>query len=571
MKDVLKGLKRRDYIYALLFLPCLAMIFYKCSFGFGHSDEAFYLTIPYRLCQGDGLFVNEYHLSQMSGFLIYPIMKIYFMFTDSTEGLILNFRYIFTAMHALTALFLYCKLRFKGSVSIAISLVYLLFTPFGIMALSYNSMGIAMLAIATVLVYTNNGKTIPAIGAGICFALAVLCCPYLVLLYLYYLTVSVAMFFRAKNNAEVKPFKTFILFTAGCAVVCVAFFAFVFSRCSLGQFSEALSSMLNDPEHPRRSVFVIIRQYVYSVLYSNSVALPVLAATVVIAVGAWFKKMKKYAAVFLLLGILLMVVYYIPFFDLKSGSINFLMFPPVVLGIISFSLFPKENKKEFLCLYVPGLIYGVCVCASSNQAFYVISGASLISLIGSFLMFANAVKKADIMFKVSDKTLKYVGAGVMAAVVIFAFAVRYNTMIDKNKTISQMTAKIETGVCAGIYATEADESMHEAIYEEVSSVREYDGKKVLYFSQLTYLYLEDKKANSAYSAWLCGDTAENPTIGDYASESLLTYYARNPNKVPDVIYCSRADYKSEYRLFKFFDENGYKMTETEKSYFWIKQ
>ena len=55
---------------------------------------------------------------------------------------------------------------------------------FGIMALSYNSMGILLLLSACVLVATADPKRRAApLLAGLFFAGAVLCCPYLLLLY----------------------------------------------------------------------------------------------------------------------------------------------------------------------------------------------------------------------------------------------------------------------------------------------------------------------------------------------------------------------------------------------------
>ena len=52
---------------------------WKVRYGLGLYDEAFYLTIPYRMCQGDKLFLNEWHVSQLSALLQYPLMKLYLL------------------------------------------------------------------------------------------------------------------------------------------------------------------------------------------------------------------------------------------------------------------------------------------------------------------------------------------------------------------------------------------------------------------------------------------------------------------------------------------------------------
>ena len=69
--------ERNDkWIWDIVFtvIGCAAGVFllWKCRYGFANMDEVFYLLTPYRLCQGDALFAGEWHLSQMSAFLVYP-------------------------------------------------------------------------------------------------------------------------------------------------------------------------------------------------------------------------------------------------------------------------------------------------------------------------------------------------------------------------------------------------------------------------------------------------------------------------------------------------------------------
>ena len=144
--------------------------------------KSFYLTVPYRLTAGDGLFINEWHLSQMAGFLIYPFMKLYQLVFDGTDGIILHFRYIFTFLHICTSLFIYVRLRKYKIAALGASISYLLFTTFGIMALSYNSIAVACTTITGILLATNdNKKWYISYLAGLFYAAAVLCCPYLVI------------------------------------------------------------------------------------------------------------------------------------------------------------------------------------------------------------------------------------------------------------------------------------------------------------------------------------------------------------------------------------------------------
>ena len=55
----------------------LAFALWKSLYGFGGNDEAFYLTIPNRFLMGDAPIKDEWHLSQLSGFLLMPFVWLY--------------------------------------------------------------------------------------------------------------------------------------------------------------------------------------------------------------------------------------------------------------------------------------------------------------------------------------------------------------------------------------------------------------------------------------------------------------------------------------------------------------
>ena len=172
---------RKRCIY-IVYCACIIILFlfllWKCKIGFANIDESFYLTIPYRLCRGDGLIIHEWHLSQLSGFLLFPIMRIYLGIVRSTEGILLNFRYIFTFLWTVSACFVFYRLKSISLLGAMVSSIcYMLYTPFGIMALSYNSMGIMLMLISCIIVVTSLKCVRQQYCiAGILFAGAVLCC-----------------------------------------------------------------------------------------------------------------------------------------------------------------------------------------------------------------------------------------------------------------------------------------------------------------------------------------------------------------------------------------------------------
>ncbi len=135
-----KSAEKWNMIFWVLFLCCCVLILYKCRYGYAYSDECFYLTIPYRLIQGDSLFRHEWNGIQMSGFLLYPAVSLYLRAVGSTEGIVLVFRYLYAILHITSALILYSKLKRKTE--IGASVLAVLYAPYGVMALSYNSLGL---------------------------------------------------------------------------------------------------------------------------------------------------------------------------------------------------------------------------------------------------------------------------------------------------------------------------------------------------------------------------------------------------------------------------------------------
>ena len=176
-----------DVAFMLIIAALTAFSIWKAPYGHVTSDEAFYLAVPYRLLQGDALLAQEWHVSQLSGLLLTPVLWLYYLLGGTSEGIILAFRYIYIAVQTLTAIYIYLSFRKdedRATINaIAAACVYLMFVPYNIMALSYNTMGICALTIAGVSIATANNKWHKVvIGGGVhwpslcCVARTSRCC-----------------------------------------------------------------------------------------------------------------------------------------------------------------------------------------------------------------------------------------------------------------------------------------------------------------------------------------------------------------------------------------------------------
>ena len=70
-----KRITATDLIFGVSMCAAILLYLSRIRMGMADLDESFYLTIPLRLTQGDALFVDEWHLSQLSSFLLYPRVK----------------------------------------------------------------------------------------------------------------------------------------------------------------------------------------------------------------------------------------------------------------------------------------------------------------------------------------------------------------------------------------------------------------------------------------------------------------------------------------------------------------
>lgn len=149
------------------------------------ADEAFYLTIPRRLLAGDMLLAHEWHPSQLVSLILLPLVKFHDLIFSSNEGLIIHFRYLYLLLNTFVAITIYIKLNSFSYLGAALaSISYYIFTPWSIMTLSYNTLGLMLFILCSLFLLNKNKSNL--IFSGLFFALEVLCNPYMIILFILY-------------------------------------------------------------------------------------------------------------------------------------------------------------------------------------------------------------------------------------------------------------------------------------------------------------------------------------------------------------------------------------------------
>lgn len=559
-----KSRYRQDILFILILLAALIFSAWKANKGFADIDEAFYLTLPRRFLQGDSLLVDEWNTGLFSGLLLLPFMAVYNALFDSTDGIVLVFRWIFIAVQLLLSLYVYLCIRDRKGALWAV-VPFMFYAPFNIMALSYNSMGIGFLTASLAGLCCSRQSRPRLIASGMFFAAAVLCNPYLAFVYLIYAVYTAVALILKKSRLYSKglhyELKTFLLFTVGCIVLALPTVALIL-REPLEKIMAALPFVLFDPEHPPVSFFGKLLIYIECVFYSNPYSMRamclVLIAALLLPLDLRFFSGKHRDLIFLfsLAGVFL----YIVGIMIGRRYVNCIMFPINIAGLFAYISSERKERRLFWLFWVPAMLYSFYTNVASNQAFYAISSSSAPATVPSILFIILRMKEASFPGLVS-RVLRYSSGLCIAVTIVLLLGMRaYYCYWDM--PVTQLDTKLERGCNAGLWTTSRRAEEYIQLIEETEPVRAQQGK-VLYYTADYYLYLMDEKEIAAYSPWLS-------IISDTHSElwRLEKYYELQPEKLPDCIYLAKDAYVSPSMLMEAFgieadvleSPNGYILT-----------
>ncbi|MGN0502641.1 MAG: acyltransferase, partial [Ruminococcus sp.] len=394
--------KWQDYLFIALMAGGLIFAFWKCIYGFGGNDEAFYLTVPQRFNMGDALIKDEWHLSQLSGFLLMPFVWLFTTVTGSTEGIILAARVLYILFHSTVSVIIYLRIRKYGYVSVFASVLYFIYTPYDIMAMSYNTMGLDFVTLAGVIMGTASyKKKLPLIISGVAFAAAVLCCPYLAAAYILYgICMLIHIFIKNKDTkfilkSELFAGRTFLFFSIGIFALAAVFLIFALTRVSVKEIVDYLPYLMTDPDHPQIALGTRFSMYFNSVYNCHShfkIALFSYLAMIIIMIID--RKRKYHRSLYLIVTTAIVIFCYVLLLpQLTYATYNAIMFPLIFIGITSYILCKNKPKPFFASLFVLGIIYSFAICFSSNQYFYVISMVITASNVASYVFLAQLLRE----------------------------------------------------------------------------------------------------------------------------------------------------------------------------------
>ncbi len=567
--------KWQDILFIALITCSLIFAFWKCFYGFGGNDEPFYLTIPHRLTLGDAFISDEWHLSQLSAFVTLPFTWLFTTITGSTEGIILAARYAYVIVHAIISIVIYTRLRKYGYISVFACVLYFIYTPYNIMAMSYNTMGLDLVTLSGVLMATADyNKKLILIISGVTFAGAVLCSPYLAIAYVIY--AICVLVHRLLKNKELKfvlktelfAGRTFLFFSLGVVALAAIFLVFTLSRVSIGEIFDNLPNLLTDPEHPQISIGTKLNMYFRGIFNCHThFKISLISYAVLLLAMIIDRNRKQHRSVYLICTTAIVIFSYVLFIpQLTTTYYNAIMFPMIFIGITSYILCENKPRTLFAALFILGILYSFAITFASNQYFYVISMAVTSSNIAGYIFLSQLIREMkenpdNIEY---SNTVRIVSVLFVAFMVILQFDMQINSKANhcfwEAGSPKALTSKITQGPAKGIYTSANNASAYDTLYNDIKSYESKTPDSILFLTEKTWTYLTTEDFPYAtFSAWISG---EKPS----SIQRLNTYYSANPDKKPTYIYIPK---QSSWDLTNVYNEastHGYSVEETNVAY-----
>lgn len=552
---MIKSIKKHDILFGVLFMITLSFLVFKSKYGYIYNDEPYLLSLGYRFALGDAMLVEEWSIMQLVGFLIYPFMKVFTILKNDTNRIIMFGRYCFILLWSMSVIYSYICLR-KYKFWAAISLMsFYLFAPLDMMTLSYNSFGlIGLLCFTSTIIGAKNEKYY--ILAGLFLAIAVVCKPFIVVIYILFLIFAILNIKLKKvylpNNINFT--KAFTYLTIGCLILLLIFVVFILSKASIPTVIDSIEYIIaSDTEYTAINIYRLVIKYFREFNSKFKFILfffPIL--TIIILID---KERYKRRMIYILLSVILL------YFSFKSildnievyPNLNLTVIPLVVVGVTSFMLTKDKDFDILIYFIVFGIIYSFIFNLSSNLGLPAIGIPYSLVTVGSILLIGNLIDELG---------FKNISTYILLFSVLMQFYYQGLLRYDRyylDGTINELTHEIEVGPAKGVITNETDCGMYSWQYEQLQMIL-YDAtsEDVFYYPYSNpWYYLATNMQIGTYSTWgIWGNTIKTHELNK-------KYFKLIPHKYPTYVLLNK---KSETQLTEFINElinKGYEKRETD--------
>lgn len=556
--------RNKNIIFSLTMAAIAVFVLWRCQFGFAQSDEFLHISIPYRMFQGDALLAEEWHQTQLTGFVYYPVTALILSVLGSSEGIVIWSRVACVLLELMTAVFIYCRLKkFSWAGAFIAAVMFALYTPVALTSVFYYTVGIMTMVITTVLIATaDKHLNKDYFIAGVAMAASVLSFPHAAVMYFLYGAAVIFVHIRNRKNKtytyggrEYLSLKMFMWFTAGVASLAVVFAAYIVAFVPIDKLLMSVKPIMIDEHHNITFLFKIVVYFGSMVLYNSKIVAVLMAALLAEMV---FR--KKFGDHIYFIAAAVMAVLLQVHILVFNHQIDYFMFAPSCFGIFCALLSKNSNvKRLFYTVYIPGIVYTFFLNLSSNQGFVAVSAAATVSTVASVVMAAVYFK--ELTENLSENRLKRICAAALccffAVQIAFQGYSRY-TSIYGFGDIANQNIKLEYGVMKGLSVDKEHAEDYNEYYRIVETAQNnYNYEKVLTATKRTWMSFMFEKEICSFSAYI------NHIDEEFMTKQAM-YFEVNPHKMPDIVFVQKED--AHFNEWFLSEYSGYSIDEYDFGY-----
>lgn len=535
-------------------LVALFLTWRRLYIGVDFTDEAFYIALQYRFALGDIPIRDEQNLAQFASLLVMPFTRIFLHFFGTTDGIFLFTRHLHLAFTILVGLSVYLSTHqfLRWPIGLTVSTICVVFVPFNIHGLSYNTMGCGFFTMGCFLGMTPQRQVLGMhwihMLSGICHGLTVLVYP----------TLAIPIFacFTIILMDNHYPRMNWINYVAGGLLasmvpLLLVLNAGVDSLSPMAEFFNAAGAQV-DGQRKLLDVFIVFWQqlpHLKTILTGMAI------------VGIWYCFKPKWIRYFLPFLPLLLIPFtsranFAPTTYLEAHYlvIAVSLFGPFAYGFSRSDIF---SKNIFKLVWVPSFIGGIVTAWSSGNGTVNAAIGIFPAALASILLIIRALQLmplfANDYYLASDFHLtKRVLILACPILIILPLLIGGQTYVygENRPFTSTLVDRITWGPYAGI-KTSAEKKvfLKQASKDILSQVRPSD--TVLFYSDFPAGYLIANNRPATNSVWL-STLGPKPT----GLESTLKYYNKTGTK-PDVIFMTKKSAKFRGLLDDIVNGNEY--------------
>lgn len=505
-----KYIKNPTFVFILLYILTALFLIWRAHQGIGSSDEYFYITEGLRSVKGDRLFVDDWHIAQLMTVFLGPLVKLSSVISPDYEGIVLQFRIYYIVFTMIIGLLIFLRFRKNyGIRAVYASLIYILFTPFQIMALSYNTMGPGFVILA-LLVYPKNRNNKGRIFLfGVFMALAVMNMPYLIFLYLF-LIILVIIKHKSFSGKE-------LLFTSlGAISVAMIFIVCLLSKVSIQELTVSLPHLI-DPSHSDSLIMKILKNG-YRTIQAYHVFLLVYIIEIILGIRYHLKK-STYNPIrlsIILNSISMLFLSFVTKYQPDFGGFAIILLPFAITGFIV--LLTESSDNYLISCYIVSVFLSVMVSLSSN--------------VGPSSFICPLIIASCVTALLLKEPVPYSSLFILLFIGLLVF---FKVTVDFGSDTINNTVSVDKGPLKGLKGSDTEvkgylESLED--FEYIKSLPEKNASLITYSNWGYFIVDKTIAANSTYLYFWDRDSYVN------AEDQ---YYELHTERYPAYVYVDEAN------------------------------